>query len=164
VIALPGDRFEARNGHPWINGREVPSCPVGRYTYAEADSPLPQHGGNLFLEYLGGHAYLTLYDDSAGGFPEQQGPWTVKPGEFWVLGDNRNNSHDSRMWWGGQGGGVPFEDLRGRALFVWLAAADGVIERWRFGLDFDTPVLPPAFRSLQPNLEECLRHRPKSAG
>jgi signal peptidase I len=159
VIAVPGDRFETRKGHPWINGAEVPSCRVGRYSYEEANSPTARHSGDLFVEFLGGHAYLTLYDDANGGFPEYQGPWTVKQGEFWVMGDNRNNSHDSRMWWGGKGGGVPFEDLRGRALFVWLAKSDdGAIDGSRFGLDVDKPALPPALQYLQPKFEECLRH------
>jgi signal peptidase I len=36
VIAIPGDKLEARNGHPWINGWEVPSCSVGLYSYTQA--------------------------------------------------------------------------------------------------------------------------------
>jgi signal peptidase I len=108
VIAIPGDKLEARSGHPVINGWEVPNCFVGVYSYAEADSPMPHHEGDLYVEFLEDEAYLTLYDHAAGGFPEYQGPFFVKPGEVYVMGDNRNNSHDSRMWWGGQGGGVPF--------------------------------------------------------
>ena len=39
------------------------------------------------------------------------------------MGDNRNNSHDSRGWWEGKGGGVPFENIKGRALIVWMSFA-----------------------------------------
>ena len=39
VIAVPGDRLEARGGHPIINGWEVPSCRVGPYNYLEGEPP-----------------------------------------------------------------------------------------------------------------------------
>jgi signal peptidase I len=161
VIAVPGDKLEARSGHPWINGWEVPSCPVGLYSYTETDVAVPHHQGDLFVEYLGDEAYLALYDRATGGFPEYQGPFHVKPGEVWVMGDNRNNSHDSRMWWGGQGGGVPFENIRGRALFVWLSVLDGTIDWSRFGVPvMGRPRMPAAMASLQPALDKCLRDRP----
>jgi signal peptidase I len=161
VIIIPGDKLEARNGHPWINGWEVPHCLVGLYSYMEIDSPLPKHEGDLYVEYLGDEAYLTLYDRASGGFPEYQGPYFCKPGEVWVMGDNRNNSHDSRMWWNGQGGGVPFENIKGRALFVWLSVADGKVDFSRLGAPvMGRPRLPPDMRDLQPALDKCLRDRP----
>ncbi len=161
VIALPGDKLEARNGHPWINGWEVPSCYVGVYSYTELDSPIPRHEGDLYVEYLGVETYLTLYDHATAGFPDYQGPFVAKPGEVWVMGDNRNNSHDSRMWWGGQGGGVPYEDIKGRALFVWLSVAEGHVDWSRFGAPvMGRPRLPPDMQGLQPKLDECLRNRP----
>src|ERR1700681_4641943 len=94
VIAVEGDKLEARNGHPWINGWEVPSCAVGTYSYSDVDSSLAKHEGDLFVEFLEDEAYLTFYDQAAGMFPEYQGPYLVKAGEVWVMGDNRNNSHD----------------------------------------------------------------------
>jgi signal peptidase I len=161
VIAIPGDKLEARSGHPWINGWEVPSCSVGLYSYTELDSASPKHDADLFVEYLGEEAYLTLYDRATGGFPEYQGPFYAKPGEVWVMGDNRNNSHDSRMWWGGQGGGVPFENIKGRALFVWLSVLDGKIDWTRFGVPvMGRPRLPSDMAALQPALDKCFRDRP----
>ena len=149
VIALPGDKLEARGGHPILNGWEVPSCFVGLYTYTEGE-PIPsKHEGDLFVEFLGDEAYLTLYDRYAGGLNDYQGPYIVKPGEVYVMGDNRNNSHDSRMWFGGQGGGVPFENIKGRALFVWLGAPV-----------MGKPRLPPDMKGLEPGLDKCFRERP----
>ena len=60
VIVIPGDKLEARNGHPIINGWEVPSCRVGTWSYSEYDSPITAHEGDLYVEYLGRESYLTL--------------------------------------------------------------------------------------------------------
>jgi signal peptidase I len=159
VIAVEGDKLEARSGHPIINGWEVPSCRVGNYVYNDYDSPISRHEGDLYVEYLGDESYLTFYD--RGGFPEVQGPYFAKSGEVWVMGDNRNNSHDSRMWFGGRGGGVPFENIRGRALFVWLSVSDNGIDWSREGAPvMGRPRLPPPARALEPQLENCLRTRP----
>ncbi len=161
VIATPGDKLEARSGHPILNGWEVPSCNVGVYSYNELDSPLPRHEGDLYVEFLEDEAYLTLYDHASGGFPEYQGPFIVKPGEVYVMGDNRNNSHDSRMWWGGQGGGVPFENVKGRALFVWLSVSESGVDMSRLGAPvMGRPRLPASMKSLEAPLDKCLRERP----
>ena len=160
VIAIEGDKLEARNGHPIINGWEVPSCRVGTWTYNDYDSPISRHDGDLYVEYLGDESYLTFYDRPSGMFPEYQGPFFAKSGEVWVMGDNRNNSHDSRMWFGGKGGGVPFENIRGRALFVWLSVDNGVDWSREGAPVMGRPRLPPAARGLEPQLERCLKNRP----
>jgi signal peptidase I len=161
VIALPGDKLEAKNGHPIINGWEVPSCRVGPWSYSDYDSTIQRHEGDLYVEYLGKEAYLTFYDRASGMFPEYQGPYFAKQGEVWVMGDNRNNSHDSRMWFGGQGGGVPFENIRGRALFVWLSVSDSGIDWSReFAPVMGRPRVPPSAKALELPLEQCLKNRP----
>ncbi|HSC86791.1 MAG TPA: signal peptidase I [Polyangiaceae bacterium] len=118
VIALPGDILEAENGHPIINGWPVPNCRVGDYRFS--DDFGMEKGGDLFIEYLGDETYLTLYE-TRGYDDVRQGPFRVGPGEFYVMGDNRNNSQDSRLWRNGQGAGVPFDNVKGRAMFVWLS-------------------------------------------
>ena len=161
VIALPGDVLEVKNGHPIINGWEVPSCRVGTWSYVDNGWNVQRHEGDLYIEYLGDESYLTFYDQGLDTLPEYQGPYFAKPGEVWVMGDNRNNSHDSRMWFAGHGGGVPFENIRGRALFVWLSLSDeGVDWSRQFAPVMGRPRLPPAARSLEPQFEQCLNHRP----
>jgi signal peptidase I len=161
VVAIPGDKLEARDGHPVINGWEVPSCRVGAWSYSDFDSAVSRHDGDLFMEYLGTESFLTFYDRASGPFPENQGPFFAKEGEVWVMGDNRNNSHDSRMWFGGQGGGVPFENIRGRALFVWLSVSDNGIDWSREGAPvMGLPRLPPSAAALQPEFQRCLSQRP----
>jgi signal peptidase I len=161
VIAIEGDKLEAKSGHPVINGWPVPSCRVGAWSYEDYDSPVTRHEGDLYVEYLGNEEYLTFYDRYSGAFPEDQGPYFAKKGEVWVMGDNRNNSHDSRMWFGGRGGGVPFENIRGRALFVWLSVSDSGVDWSREGAPvMGRPRLPPSARALQGDLDECLKNRP----
>jgi signal peptidase I len=161
VIAIPGDRLETKDGHPVINGWEVPSCLIGPYAYDDADTLPPHHEGDLFIEYLGKESYLTFYDRSRGDPQASKGPWFVPAGQVYVMGDNRNNSHDSRAWFGGQGGGVPFENIRGRALFVWLSYRDTGIDWTRFGSPvMGRPHAPKGFDALQPQVEKCLQSRP----
>jgi signal peptidase I len=143
VVALGGDSLEVRGGHPVLNGWTVPSCRIGPWSYKDSDSPMSDHDGDVYVEYLGDAAYLTFYDKAAGLFPEDQGPYLAKAGEFWVMGDNRNNSHDSRMWFGGQGGGVPMDLLIGRVV------GSG-----------DPPSLPSSMGDLADGLAKCLASRP----
>jgi signal peptidase I len=162
VVALPGDTLEAKKGHPVINGWTVPSCLLGPWSYVEAEGGAMQHEGDLYVEYLGAESFLTFYDRaSAANIPEYQGPFVAKPGEVWVMGDNRNNSHDSRMWFVGQGGGVPFANIRGRALFVWLSVSDTGIDLSREGVPvMGPPRLPPSAARLGQQLAACMRQRP----
>lgn len=165
VIGYPGDKIETRGGHPIINGWEVPHCHVGVYAYAEGSSdPMAfnaRHEGDLFVEYLGKESYLTLFDRISIGSSEYQGPYYVEPGQVFVMGDNRNNSHDSRWWFGGRGGGVPYANIKGRALFVWLSLAENSIDFRRIGtMVMGHPRLPTSMQALEAPLDKCLRERP----
>src|SRR5690606_7592550 len=96
----------------------VPSCAVGSYVISE--DAFGASVGELFVEFLEGTAYLAFYDRDQ--MPQRQGPYQVQPGEVWVMGDNRHHSADSRAWPNGKGGlgrGVPLDNIKGRAMFVW---------------------------------------------
>jgi len=159
VIALPGDKLDVDSGHPIINDWPVPRCLVGNYEFKEGADYSKR--GELYVEFLGEYSYLTLFEDDRS--EGRQGPYMVKPGEVWVLGDNRNNSSDSRAWFGGRGGGVPFANIRGRAMFVWLSfGSEGgfSFDRWLTNV-MGKPRLPKgAPQELLNGIEKCLAERP----
>jgi signal peptidase I len=160
VIALEGDTLLVEGGHPIINGWRVPNCRVGNYEFRETEGA-PPTSGDLFVEFLGDYSYLTLYED--GNFERRQGPYHVRRGEVWVLGDNRNNSSDSRAWYNERGGGVPYALIKGRALFVWLSfGRDGGVTWDRLLHNvMGSPTLPKGASSrLVTEIERCLASRP----
>lgn len=153
VIALPGDTLEVRHGQPIINGWKVPRCSAGKYPYGPNDGNSAD-AGDLFVEFLADEAYLTVYED--GGSLGYEGPFKVQPGEVYVMGDNRNNSHDSRRWRGGKGGGVPFDNIQGRAMRVWWPLSRVLVPV------MGHPELPKGMpESIKAGVERCLEQRPK---
>lgn len=155
IIGLPGDTVRFRDGHPIINGVEVPSCHLGRWSYEDLDSPRMHHDGTIYLEKLGDRAYLTFYDEVAGS-PNEEGPYHVKEGEAFVVGDNRMNAYDSRKWFGGEGGGVKLASAIGIPYTVWLTTDGADIDWSRLGVPLDSPHLSRSMASLKPELARCL--------
>ncbi len=160
VIATAGDELVVEHGHPRINGWLVPSCRVGSYKFDEGPEGAVKNG-ELYMEYLGDYSYLTIYEENRD--EGIQGPYRVKQGETWVLGDTRNTSSDSRAWYGGRGGGVPDANIKGRAMFVWLNfKRNGWPDPDRlFTSVLGTPRLPVgAPADILAGIDKCLKERP----
>jgi signal peptidase I len=155
VLGLPGDELLFESGAPVINGWHVPRCRLGSGRAPETAASGEYEATKdyeVFLEFLEGKAYLVALEN--GRDDGVQGPYRVEPAEFWVVGDNRNNSADSRSWNGGRGGGVPFENLKGRARWLWLPGE-------RAGLDLaGAAVLPASLAQLELELKRCLAEAP----
>lgn len=167
VIALPGDKLEVKETRVFLDDKPIPRCYVGRTSYLDIpETGTPMVGqpttqeGDLYVEYLDGQSYLTFYT-LASLTRTNAGPWFPKPGEVYVLGDNRNNSRDSREWFNQRGGGVPFQNIRGRALWIWLSYTGAESKTDRIGTNvMGPPRLPTSMRALQPQLDRCLGPNP----
>ena len=120
LVAGPGDTIEERAGRLVVNGKPLPACLVGRYAVTDGDRT---SSGDLVLEKSEAGAYLIF--DASGGAAAPGGPWQMGANEWFVVGDNRRNSHDSRSWNDGRGRGLPEPMLVGRVEMPPLALPVG---------------------------------------
>lgn len=129
VIGIPGDKISYQNKRLAINGQEIDTQRVEDYLHTER-----LYYSKQFVENSDGVEHRTLNDDDAPAYIPDPGPFknredcffnssgvvcTVPAGHYFMMGDNRDNSRDSRFW-----GFVPEENIVGKAFFVWLNFGD----------------------------------------
>jgi signal peptidase I len=125
VIGLPGDHIQMRNGILYINDKPCPRKRIQDYLYQEGNGavvPLVQ-----YIETLPNGRQHPIIKMGDNGPLDNTQVYDVPSGDYFMMGDNRDNSQDSRVL--SAVGYVPAENLIGRAEFIFFST-DGSARLW----------------------------------
>lgn len=151
IVGLPGDRIQMRNGRLHINGAIVEREPVGLRSVAEGrGKPIQMME---YLETLPGGTIHQILETTDRGDLDNTDEYVVPAGHVFTMGDNRDNSQDSRV--ASLVGYVPIENIVGRAEFLFFSIDTGKASwikpwtwpgaiRWERLFDGLAPVRPAA--------------------
>lgn len=134
IVGVPGDTVRVAGEQVYIDGKPVSQTLVGAYHGTDKTSIRMEENPNmapiqLYTEDLAGVQHSTLhfryieaYNCTGSGgtlLPDGSCEWHVPQGYYFAMGDNRDDSEDSRFW-----GFVPEANLAGKAFLIWFSLAD----------------------------------------
>jgi signal peptidase I len=117
VVGLPGDRIQLRGGILYVNGSPVPRRPIERPAGA-------QEGGSYYEETLPGASAHAIREVSDSEFGDDTKEYVVPDRHVFVMGDNRDNSQDSRFM-----GPIAYDRVLGRAAYLLTEDLDRLGQR-----------------------------------
>lgn len=112
VIGVPGDTVTYRDKQLYINGEMMRASGGSPFLSSEVKCSTPRRDAVVYQEHLGDMTHDILIHQASRG---ANGQWEVPEGMYFMMGDSRDRSNDSREW-----GFVPEENLVGRAVGIWL--------------------------------------------
>ena len=112
LVGLPGDTITYRDKELFINGEKIDMAEKGYYTSRDVKCSTPSPDALRIEETVGDVSHDILIHTRSASRNDR---WIVPEGHYFVMGDNRDRSNDSREW-----GFVPEDHLMGRAVGIWL--------------------------------------------
>ncbi|HIF26385.1 MAG TPA: signal peptidase I [Micavibrio sp.] len=144
VVAMPGETVQVIDGELYINRRKVPREPV---KLREINEDGHMVSVMEYLETLPGGVVHSIYEESDSEMLDNTDEFVVPEGHYFAMGDNRDNSQDSRVQ--KLVGYIPAENIVGRASFIFFStngyANMGQVWRWPKSIRYDR-----LFKSLSP--------------
>lgn len=123
VVGVPGDTIEMQENRIFINGKPLPfEVDDNREILKDLDEQYQLSTLQLYKEKIGDVEHHAMYISNIGR--ENYPQFKVPPDSYFVMGDNRDNSHDSRFW--GRSESQPWDFVRrdkilGQATFIWFS-------------------------------------------
>lgn len=135
LVGLPGDLIQVKDGVLYINNQALPKVRVKNFVDLDAKN----NGQEIprYIETMPNNLSYYVLDQTATGALDNTGVYEVPPDQYFFMGDNRDNSQDSRVL--DMVGFVPRENILGPARIIFFSTNAKLFEVWKWfsGMRFD---------------------------